>query len=143
MHAKGGYVNETPDGFLPDYELFFLGGITSVRGWDRDDISPEDEEGNEIGGDRFVQGNAEVIFQIVAEVGIHGVAFYDIGILANEEAADPAARQLDIDNAAQSFGLGVRWNSPVGPIRVEYGWVINPAPGQQPGDWEFALGAAF
>jgi outer membrane protein insertion porin family len=56
-HAKAGYVVENKKYKLPDYEKFYLGGIGSLRGFERDDLAPKDEEGASIGGERFVHFN--------------------------------------------------------------------------------------
>ena len=55
LHGKAGYVTENSGGVLPDYERFYLGGINSVRGYEWREIHVLDEDGNEIGGDKFVQ----------------------------------------------------------------------------------------
>lgn len=141
--ARAGFALESEGKLLPDYELFFLGGINTIRGYNRDELSPVDADGNEIGGDSFVQLNLEVIFPLIKNAGVIGIVFYDIGGLANQEAADPAQQQLGLDDLRQSVGAGFRWNSPVGPIRVEYGFKIDPLPGESPGQWEFAFGGAF
>jgi outer membrane protein insertion porin family len=56
-HAKAGYVNKLRDKILPDYEKFYLGGIGSLRGFKRGDLAPRDQNGAEVGGDKFVQFN--------------------------------------------------------------------------------------
>jgi outer membrane protein insertion porin family len=143
VRGKAGFVKESQGKLLPDYELFFLGGINTVRGYTRDELSPIDDEGNEIGGDQFVQLNLETIFPLIKDVGVLGVLFFDMGALANQEAADPAQQHLGLEDLRESVGAGIRWNSPVGPIRVEYGWKIDKQPGESPGQWEFAFGGAF
>ena len=72
-----------------------------------------------------------------------GGIFLDIGAVVDSEAADPQQRDINGDTLRQSVGLEVRWNSPMGPIRLAYGWKIDPREGEDPGRWEFAMGAAF
>lgn len=143
VRTRAGFALESEGKLLPDYELFFLGGISTIRGYKREELSPRDEDGNEIGGDRFVQLNLEAIFPVIKDVGVLGVVFFDMGGLANEEAADAEQQQLGLEDLRQSAGAGIRWNSPVGPIRVEYGWKIDRREGETPGQWEFAFGGAF
>ena len=138
IHAKGGYGREGDDGIWPDYERFFLGGINSLRGFDEDDLSPIDENGNEIGGDKFVQFNFEVIFPLLPDAGLNGVVFIDTG---NVEAEDA---RLDLGDLRTSTGFELRWNSPIGPIRLAYGYILDPQPTDaNRSQWEFSLGAAF
>ncbi|MBW1752654.1 MAG: outer membrane protein assembly factor BamA, partial [Deltaproteobacteria bacterium] len=59
LHGKAGYVTENSGGILPDYERFYMGGMNSLRGFEWQDIHALDEDGNEIGGDKFVQFNVE------------------------------------------------------------------------------------
>ena len=138
VHAKGGYVFENSDGKLPDYERFFLGGINSLRGFDWEDLSPKDNDGNSIGGDRFVQFNIELLIPLFKDAGIAGVIFFDTGdVYDNDE-------DIDLGELRESAGFGFRWYSPVGPIRLEYGYILDPIEGQgEGGQWEFTMGGAF
>ena len=138
VHAKGGYVRENSDGKLPDYERFFLGGINSLRGFDWEDLSPKDKDGNSIGGDKFVQFNVELLIPLFKDAGIAGVIFFDTGdVYDNDE-------DIDLGELRESAGFGFRWYSPVGPIRIEYGHILDPIEGQgEGGQWEFTMGGAF
>jgi outer membrane protein insertion porin family len=138
VRAKGGYVTENAGGILPDYELFRLGGIDSLRGFEWEDLAPEEEEGVLIGGDKFVQFNFEFIFPILKETGLDGVVFFDTGDVYD------SGENLDFGNLAKSTGGGIRWNSPLGPLRVEYGFIIDDADkGGSGGRVEIAMGSSF
>ena len=138
LHAKGGYVRENSDGVLPDYERFFLGGITSLRGFEWEDLAPKDEDGDEIGGDKFVQFNIELLYPIFKDAGIVGVLFFDTGEVYGK------GEDVDLGELRESVGLGFRWYSPVGPIRIEYGYILDPIEGRgEGGKWEFTMGGAF
>jgi outer membrane protein insertion porin family len=137
-HAKGGYVEEIPGKLLPDYEKFYMGGIDSLRGFDRDDLSPRDENGDEVGGDEFVQFNFEIRFPLVKDQGVYGSLFCDIGNLYGEE------RQFDITDLRESAGVGIKWLSPMGPINLFYGFILDPEKSDHgPGGWEFSMATAF
>ena len=137
-HARGGYGREGSDGTWPDYDRFFLGGINSLRGFEKDDLSPRDENGNPIGGDKFVQFNLEFIFPLVKEAGLDGVIFFDTGDVYDED------EDVDLGNLRESAGFEFRWNSPVGPIRLAYGYILDPQPTDDKRKrWEFSMGAAF
>jgi len=138
MHGKAGYVQANTDGKLPIYDRFYLGGINSMRGFDWHDISPKDENGEPTGGDKFVQFNLEFIFPLVKEAGVMGVTFVDMGDVYDEDVS------VDLADLQMSAGAGIRWFSPMGPIRLEYGYILEAEEGiSQDGRWEFTMGQAF
>jgi outer membrane protein insertion porin family len=139
-HAEGGYVVQTKDKILPDYEKFYLGGIGSLRGFERDDLAPRDQDGAEVGGDRYVQFNFELTFPLVKSQGVYGVVFFDTGKVYDEEESI----ELNPSDLRQSAGLGIRWLSPMGPIRVEYGYILDREDSDHgPGNWEFSMASSF
>ena len=140
LHAKGGYVHENGAGeILPDYERYYLGGMNSVRGFDWRDISTFDENGDEIGGNRFVQFNIEWSFPLFNAPGLMGVFFLDAGNVFGED--DELNMQ---DPLRKGGGVGIRWYSPLGPLRLEYGWILDPQEDEDTdGRLEFSVGALF
>jgi outer membrane protein insertion porin family len=139
-HAEGGYVNKTKEKVLPDYEKFYMGGIGSMRGFDRDDLAPQDADGNSIGGDKYVQFNLNLTFPLLKEQGVYGNLFFDTGkVYGDEEKIE-----FDPSDLRQSAGLGFAWMSPMGPIRLEYGWILDPEDSDHGGGkWEFSMASAF
>jgi outer membrane protein insertion porin family len=111
----------------------------SVRGYGWRDISPRDPEtGDEIGGNKMLQFNVEFLFPIIKKAGLQGVLFYDTG------NAYDNGEKLDLGVLRRSVGYGVRWYSPMGPIRMEYGYILDDEQGQKgEGGWEFTMGSAF
>lgn len=138
LHAKGGYVRENAGGTLPDYERFYLGGMNSMRGFEWRDIHSEDENGDKIGGNKFVQFNVEWLIPLIKEAGVVGVLFYDTGNVFNN------SEEIDLGLLRESAGFGFRWYSPMGPIRIECGYILDPKEGESTGgDWEFTMGGVF
>ncbi|MBF0102948.1 MAG: BamA/TamA family outer membrane protein, partial [Desulfobacterales bacterium] len=153
LHGKSGYVEKNPGGRLPDYERFYLGGMNSIRGFDFHDISGTtfytDALGNlyeiQIGGNKFVQFNAEYQFPLIKKAGIMGLLFYDTGNVFME------GENIALDSLRESAGCGVRWYSPIGPIRLEYGYILDrktymrngKKEREGNGGWEFTMGGAF
>ena len=138
LHGKSGYVKQLEGKTLPDYEKFYMIGIDTLRGFDRDDLSPRDSDGSEIGGNKFVQFNAEVRFPLVPQAGVYGVVFFDTGDIYSE------SEDIELDNLRESAGGGIRWLSPMGPVRLEYGYILDPKPtDKNTGAWEFSMASAF
>jgi len=142
LHGRIGYIGDglqdDPDYKVPDWERFYLGGMGSVRGYDWRDISPRDETGDKIGGNKMVQFNVEFLFPLAKEAGLMGVLFYDMGN-AYDNGVD-----MDLEELRKSVGYGFRWYSPMGPIRLEYGYILDDREGKKgKSRWEFTMGAAF
>ncbi|MFW6081880.1 MAG: BamA/OMP85 family outer membrane protein, partial [Desulfosalsimonas sp.] len=141
LHAEGGHVTETGGKHLPDYEKFYLGGINSLRGFDWRDVSVTDfdEDGNQVkvGGEKFVQFNAEFLFPLIKDAGLRGVLFYDTGNVYER------GENVDLGEMRESVGFGIRWYSPMGPLRLERGYILDRKDGEDSGRWEFSIGGAF
>ncbi len=141
-----GYVQEVGQP-VPIDEKFYLGGIFSLRGYKARTVSPiknqltKDVNGNQIsepvylGGDKEIFGNAELSFPLLQDIGVKGVAFFDYG---NSYSGTFNTMQM-------SYGGGIRWASPIGPLRLEYGIPINPRSGidSKTGRFEFSIGSLF
>jgi outer membrane protein insertion porin family len=141
LHAKTGVIWKNHGRDLPDYERFYLGGINSLRGFEWDDLSPTEINRfgfvSEVGGNKFVQFNVECLFPLIKNTGFMGVIFFDTGDVYKE------GENIQMGNLRKSVGLGVRWYSPMGPLRFEYGHILGPKEGENDGRWEFTMGSAF
>jgi len=141
LHVKGGYLDDRTEGSIDiDWERFYLGGINSIRGFDDTDINAQKPgEAFLRGGEKFLQFNAELIFPIEAEMGVMGVLFYDRGDVYT------TSQNIDITDQFSSAGFELRWNSPMGPIRLAYGFVLDGKQMKETGDgqFDFSIGAFF
>lgn len=145
LHGKAGYVKENPGGILPDYERFYLGGINSMRGFDWHGIHELEKVSElgggqyvEIGGNKFVQFNVEYLIPLSKEAGLIGLIFFDTGNVFNDD------EKIDLSDLRKSAGYGFRWYSPIGPIRLECGYILDRREGENKGgQWEFTMGTAF
>ncbi|WP_461210292.1 outer membrane protein assembly factor BamA [Desulfocurvus sp. DL9XJH121] len=141
FHAHGqlGYVMEQFDGDdIPVHRKFYLGGINSVRGYKQRHISPRDDAtGDVIGGNKEAFMNLEYIFPLMEETGIVGLFFFDAGEVWDEDDT------MDFD-FKKSVGAGIRWYSPMGPLRLEYGYALDSVREQgSKGRFEFSIGQFF
>jgi len=124
---------------IPIFERFFLGGPYSIRGFRSRELSPKDPNtGEAIGGNKELIGNLEYLFPLVSEIAFKGVVFFDVG-----NAWEQGKWPWDGQQLRYSYGAGVRWYSPMGPLRFEWGWNLKPGPGESKRVMEFTIGTAF
>nr|WP_205894784.1 autotransporter assembly complex family protein [Pseudomonas otitidis] len=105
--VQAGGIATTDYGAIPPSLRFFAGGDQSVRGYDYQTLSPEDRQGNKVGGRYMVVGSAEYQYPVAERWRI--AAFVDRGNAVNNLK----------DKLKTGAGIGVRWVSPVGPIRLD------------------------
>jgi outer membrane protein insertion porin family len=138
-NALWGHVVSTVNGEVPLAERFFLGGPYSVRGFRSRSLSPADPNTGElIGGNKELVMNAEYLFPLFNEIGFKGVLFYDVGNTWRQ--GEWPWKGPSLRTAA---GFGIRWYSPMGPLRFEWGWNLNPHGGEARRVAEFTIGTAF
>ena len=118
-----GYGESFNDNPFPLYRRFFPGGINSVRGYQNRSLGPVDLNGQVYGGNKQLVNNLELIFPLINSAGFRGVFFYDFGQAYDDN------RPISLDELRQAWGYGIRWASPMGPIRVEFGYPIDKQPG--------------
>jgi outer membrane protein insertion porin family/translocation and assembly module TamA len=111
----------SPEDKVPFFKRYFLGGATNLRGWGRFDVAPLSGGGLPIGGHSFMNFSAEARFPVWN--ALSGVLFLDGGNVWTD-AWDFKVRDLRYD-----VGPGLRYNTPIGPIRVDLGYQLNRIPG--------------
>ncbi len=110
---------------IPIYERYFLGGANSVRGYSERSLGPRSTTGTPLGGNTFLVGNLEIRHPLYKK--LWGVAFLDGGQLYPTESGHrwPHLKAHRLDDFRYGTGLGVRLNSPIGAIRLEFGYKLN------------------
>ena len=138
-HGEIGYMKETEKQGIPVYEKYMLGGINSVRGYDWYSISPRDVGDEAIGGEKMMVFNFELAFPLLKTEGLYAVAFYDMGnVWGVKESA------YKFGDLRRSYGGGLRYLSPMGPFRIEYGRALDREREEdKSGQWEFTMGSMF
>ena len=121
---------------VPLTELFFVGGINSVRGFKFGRAGPVTSSGTLEGGNKQVILNVDVIFPIIEGAKLDGVVFFDYG----KGFAEVEDLSLDLRPAT---GLEVRWVSPFGPLRAAWGINLDAKPNEQETVFEFSVGNVF
>jgi outer membrane protein insertion porin family len=135
LRGEIGYGFGWADEDLPLFERFFLGGPNSIRSFKFHDLSPVDESGFKTGGTTQFIGNVEYIIPL--PFGFRLAAFFDIGNVWG------FGTEFDPTDLRKAVGGGVRWQSPFGPIRVDYGFNLDRKAGEDMGAFHFSVGSPF
>lgn len=116
-----GYIEGWNDNTVRINDRFYLGGDT-MRGFEDAGIGPRDIlTGDALGGNQFWRGSLELEFPtgLPDELGVRAHAFSDFGSLWSVDSSGPTVSDTDVVRV--STGLGVSWQSPFGPVRVDLG----------------------
>jgi outer membrane protein insertion porin family len=124
---------------VPLFERFYLGGSNSLRQFKSLQVSPKDDSGTRIGGNSELLGTVE--YQIPLFFGIKAAFFYDVGQVWGPDIS--AGTKIDLSDLRHGVGAGLRWNSPFGPIRVDYGIKLDQKKGESFGNFNFSAGSSF
>jgi outer membrane protein insertion porin family len=131
--ASQGYLKTNE---LPIVERFFLGGSTTVRGYAQDTLGPKKGvDRSPTGGNAFLMENLELRTSLGK--GIGAVAFVDGGNVWQK------VNEIGLTDLKFTTGLGLRYDTPVGPIRVDYGFKLQREKGESRGELHFSIGHAF
>jgi outer membrane protein insertion porin family len=131
IRGRAGFLEEREGKKIPVYERFYLGGINSIRGLK--DVGPVDPAtGDVIGGLTMMNFNVEFIFTLIKNAGMKGVLFYDTG--------NAWESGYYFDDMRKTAGAGIRWYSPIGPLRLEWGYVLDRKSNEPDSRWEFTIG---
>jgi outer membrane protein insertion porin family len=133
LRGRAGIIQGYDGKEVPIYERFYVGGINTIRGFEYGEAGPKDVTGEVIGAEKMAVFNSEFIFPLSKELGLRGAVFYDGGAGWDEE----------FDRWRHAVGLGIRWLSPVGPIRVDWGYNLDPEPDEKRSVWDFTVGTQF
>ncbi len=167
INGEFGYVDVARAEEIPVSELFFLGGIESVRGFQYRSLGPRNAFGSLIGGRKLVLVNTEFYFPIAPAAGLKAFLFFDAG-----KVFDPASETTitstpgtpvdldgdgtfdafqvvrsphltDGDEWKKSYGIGFYWRSPMGPVKIVWTDVLDEEPFDEVETIQFSLGTAF
>jgi outer membrane protein insertion porin family/translocation and assembly module TamA len=144
VKGRGGSIGKVggPNLTVPFYRRYFLGGSTSLRGWGRFEVSPL-FDGITVGGHTMLESSAELRAPVWGNLS--AVLFADAGNVWNN------AWDWNFDDLRYDVGSGLRYLTPIGPIRVDVGYQLNPIPGllidgkeqKRPFRVHFSIGQAF
>jgi outer membrane protein insertion porin family len=141
-YGNGGRSGEE----LPLSERYFPGGINTVRGFQNRTMGPREDFpdnlsgetlSSEIGGSSQLILNNEIIFPIIPDAGVKGVVFFDAG------QAWSNGDGIDLGDLRLAAGVGLRWLSPFGPLRIEIGFPLNSKPQDEESLVLFSFGTPY
>lgn len=171
LNTEFGLITSPNADGVPVYLRYFIGGILDLRGFAYRDVGPriplraslDDNSsptryGARLGGNMMFYDNLELEFPLFQEVGLRGVIFTDAGNAWNLEGkycALATGTEFDVtrpcaptfldalSSLRASYGVGVRWQSPMGPLRFEIGFPFSPLPYEQSSQPQFTIGNFF
>lgn len=118
LRVQGGVIFELGKaGSVPNVERFFAGGLNSVRGWGVNELGPKDDQGEPTGGLSRVEMSMEIRTQIFFTLGT--AIFVDVGNV------DAKSRAFNLGSLKYAVGAGLRYLSPVGPVRFDVGYRLS------------------
>ena len=133
----GGLENKT----LPFFKAYYGGGVGSVRGYETASLGPQDIQGNVIGGREKIITNAELFFPLPGaksnDQSVRLSVFTDAGMIRD------AGLQPELESFRYSAGVGVAWNSPVGPLKLSYALPLKKKKGDRIQNFQFQVGTIF
>jgi len=154
IHGQIGQMFEVDDQDIPLSERFYLGGIRTIRGFKSRKVGPRvrrvstvvdpvsgevlsaNQEYEYIGGEKEAYFNLEYIFPLAKDAGLKGLFFFDTG---NAWLQD----ENFFESMRYSVGGGIRWLSPLGPLRLEWGRNLDPLQDEKDTELEFSIGRFF
>ncbi|HUT51973.1 MAG TPA: BamA/TamA family outer membrane protein, partial [bacterium] len=139
FHARFRWMSYNQGDSLLISERYFQGGSRSLRGFEVASVSPMFREDNgdltPIGGNKDALMSFEFIAPISEEMGMKAVIFYDVGNVYNDN------EDMDLNYLLKDWGFGLRWMSPMGPLRFELAFPIDPRKDDKSQQFVFSVGS--
>jgi outer membrane protein insertion porin family len=135
VRGQAGVVQGWGGQEVPIFERFFLGGATTLRGQRTRSVAPKDDQGETIGGTSELLFNTELLIPIFARFRL--ALFFDAG------NAYGFGTKFDPTDLRYAAGVGVRFFSPLGPMRLDLGYNLDKQPGEKAFQVNFTVGAPF
>jgi len=146
IYTKLGYIKSLSSRSIPLFERYLMGGPNSLRGYNIWSVGPSlrlptgasgPDTNFVYGGTKMVQANFELEFPLYGPGGFKLVSFLDAGNAFAEE------ENISLKNLRYDYGFGLRWLSPLGPLRFEWGFPISKRPGEAGVVFNFTGGDFF
>ncbi len=147
LRADLGYADGYQNKPLPFFKAFYAGGVGSVRGYQTASIGPKDIYGNSTGGKEKIVANAEVFYALIkGDKSVRASVFFDAGMIRGIPLATSSlstSLEADYQDFRYSTGVGIAWNSPIGPLKFSYAYPLNPGSLDKIQRFQFQVGSVF
>lgn len=149
VNGEVGYGGGLGNSELPFYRNFFVGGVSSVRGFASGTIGPKeiDVDGDVValGGDTKFVGNVELYFPMpgIKDNSVRLSTFFDAGAAFGTGASQYGSNKLGFEDMRFSAGVGLAWNSPLGPLKFSLAYPINSKDYDETEVFQFSMGTTF
>jgi outer membrane protein insertion porin family len=133
---KFGYVEElTSKDYVPTFDRFYLGGASTIRGYAENSMGPKDENGDPLGAKVILIGNIE----------LRRGLFWKFGYTFFVDAGNGwlSANNISLDSIRVSGGLGLEFFTPIGPLRLDYGYRLKRGGDEKEGRFHLSVLYAF
>jgi len=120
---------------VPLTEKFFIGGGRTIRGFEWGEAGPVDENNEPLGADKYILFNTELTYPLSKAIGLKVAVFYDVGKGVDDWS--------DLSPLRHAVGAGIRWYSPAGPIRIDWGYNLDPKGEEKQSAWDFGFGVLY
>jgi outer membrane protein insertion porin family len=141
VHSRWRYMGYNQGSQLLISERYFQGGSKSMRGYEVASVSPFFREDNgddtPIGGNKDVLFNFDLVIPLSEELGMKLDLFYDMGQVYND------FEPFDLAQLRSDWGVGIKWNSPMGPLTLGVGFPIKPRANDRSQQFVFSIGATY
>lgn len=143
-NLRYGYIWNDGNEVIPFSKLYELGGPYTLKGYEYGSVGErvyDSVVGSDVtyGAERQLYYNLEFEFPLVREANIKGVVFYDMGFAYTDLEGGESLNDI----LQKNYGFGFRWFSPIGPLRFEWGFPINPKDYHSDNNFEFSIGTPF
>ncbi len=150
VNGEVGYGGGIGDSSLPFYRNFFVGGVSSVRGFESGSIGPKQKDRSTgkpvtLGGDTKLVGNVELLFPMpgIKDNSVRLSTFFDAGAAFGTGETKYGSNKIGFEDLRFSAGVGVAWNSPLGPLKFSLAYPINAKDHDETEVFQFTMGTTF
>src|SRR5512139_4158818 len=146
LNAELGYGDGLSDEPLPFFKNFYVGGTSTVRGFKNGTLGPKDINGDALGGDMRVIGNAELFFPLPGlkdDQSLRMSAFVDAGASFGPGDVNNLNQDFAFDDLRYSAGVALLWVSPLGPLKFSLAQPLVSETGDKKEVFQFTLGNVF
>lgn len=140
LNGQIGYGHGYGGKEFPIFKNYYAGGIGSVRGYEPSSLGPKDTNGDPLGGASELIGNVELTFPLPGtgyDRTLRVFTFFDGGNVFDE------GQPYKLNELRYSYGFGISWISPIGPLKLSLGFPLTRKPGDQYQKFQFQVGTSF